>query len=132
MTATINIALQNRQVDSWAGDLDLGSLKIYSGTQPGANDAPTGVLLWSFTFSADAFAAGVAGVAQKLDTITANAVASGVAGYAVFTNAAGTRWQYFSVTATGGGGDLTLSTLIVTNGQPVTVSSLSIIQPASQ
>lgn len=131
MTATINTALQNMQVDSWATDLDLGTLKIYSGTQPGANDAPSGVLLWSFTFSADAFAAGVAGVAQKNDSITANAVASGVAGYAVFTNAGGTRWQYFSISATGGTGDLKLSTLIITSGTPVTVSSLSIIQPAS-
>lgn len=131
MSFEINTDLQNRQVDSFGVDLDLGAIEIYSGSKPSVNSAPTGVLLWSFTFGADAFAAGVVGVAQKVDTITANAVASGIAGYGRLVNTAGTRWGYFDVSTSDNTNKLKLNTLIITNGQPVTVSSLTLIQPAS-
>ena len=57
MSVTLNTSLQNLQVDSWGTDLNLGFIDIYSGSQPAANTAPTGVLLVSIALAADAYSA---------------------------------------------------------------------------
>jgi len=131
MATTINTSLQNRQADSWGGDLDLGFIDIYTGTQPAANAAPTGTLLVSLALAADAFAAAIAGVASKLGTITGTAVQTGTAGYAQMRNAGSTRWMYGSVTATSGGGQVQLNSTSIITGDNITLTSCTITQPAS-
>lgn len=131
MATTINTSLQNRQADSWGGDLDSGFLDIYDGSQPTANQAPTGNLLVSIPLQADAFGAAVAGVATMNGTPSGTAGNSGTAGYGQLRNAANTRWMYFSVTATGGGGTLQLDTVTINNSDLVTLTSATITQPAS-
>lgn len=131
MSVTINSSLQNRLVDSWGGDLDLGFIRIYTGSQPGANTAPTGTLLVSCALTADAYGASASGVATKNGTVQGTAGNTGTAGYAQQVNAGGTRWQYGSVTATGGGGNVELDTLSITTSQTVTITTSTISIPAS-
>ena len=131
MAVTINTSLQNQQADAWGTDLNSGFIDIYSGAQPAANAAPSGVLLVSCALTADAFAAAVAGVAAKNGSITGTAVASNTAGYAQMRNAANTRWMYGSVTATGGGGDVELDTVTIAVDDVVTITACTITQPAN-
>ena len=131
MAVTINTSLQNRQADSWGGDLDLGFIDIYTGSQPAANTAPTGTLLVSCALTADAYAAASGGVASKNGTIVGTAVANGTAGYAQQRNAANTRWMYGSVTTTGGGGDVELDTTSILINDVVTITASTITQHAS-
>jgi len=131
MATTLNTALRNLQVDSWGTDLNSGFIKIYTGAQPAANTAPTGTLLVTINLAADAYAAASGGSASKNGSLSGVAVATGVAGYAQQVNAGGTRWQYGSVTATGGGGDIQLDSVSITNGATVTISTSVITQDAS-
>ena len=130
MTVVINTALQNRQVDSAGDDLDSGFIDIYTGAKPGPNDAPTGTLLVSIALEADAYAAGVAGVASILGAVSGVAVANGTAGYAQQRNAANTRWMYGTVTASGGGGDVELDPVVISVGNIVSIVTSTLTQPS--
>lgn len=132
MTVALNDNLRNRQVDSVGGDLDLGFINIYTGTQPAdPNDPPTGTLLVSCALTADAYGAAVGGSATKNGTVQGTAGNTGTAGYAQQRNAGNTRWMYGSVTATGGGGDVELTTTSIVVGQTITITSSIITQPVS-
>ena len=132
MATTINTSLQNRQADSWASDLNSGALEIYTGGQPAANAAPTGTLLALLVLANPAFAASVAGVAAALGLpISSLAISSGTAGYCRLRNNAASRWMYGSVTVTGGGGALQLDSLVINISDLITLTSLTITQPAS-
>ncbi len=132
MTVALNEALQNRQADSWGSDLDLGFIDLYTGTQPAdPNDAPTGTLLVSCVLAADAYAVAAGGNALLNGTASGTAVATGTAGYAQQRNAANTRWAYGSVTETGLGGDVQLSTVLIVIDKVVAFTTSQITQPAS-
>ena len=116
-------------------------LELRSGTRPAnANAAPTGILIASGTLPADAFAAASGRVKAKQGTWTL----TGQSGAGSGTNATWYRLKLSSdtgaatntedrqdgtVTASGGGGDLTLDNVNVANGQGVTVNSFTISIP---
>lgn len=86
MALTLSTGLKNAQLNamlngSGAADFDDGKLQIWTGSPPGANEAPTGTMLWEETLPADAWAAASAGAAAKNGTWNAAAVADGTAGY---------------------------------------------------
>ncbi|MET8866521.1 hypothetical protein ABZW11_26585 [Nonomuraea sp. NPDC004580] len=139
MTVRISTAARNAAADAIAALTDGGVLRIYSGTQPATpGTAPTGDLLAEFDLSDPAFAAAVSGAAN-LDTtpaITATGADDGTAGWFRMcdaTEAAGTGLGVLdgSVTATGGGGDLTMNTVTISTGVNVTVTAGSITMPAN-
>lgn len=105
-----------------------GSLRVRTGAQPAqGDDAATGTLLATFTLAATAFGA-AADANPHADAVAAaiadaTAVATGTAGYYEVLNNAGTVQWTGSITATGGGGDLTLASTAITNGQTVSVTS---------
>lgn len=132
MAIGLNVSLQNRLVDSVGSDLDSGFIDIYDGTQPAdPADPPDGTLLVSVALDANAYDAGVAGVAEIPSSVSGTASDSGTAVYAQQRNAANTRWMYGSVTATGGGGDVELSTTTINALDTVTINTSTITQPAS-
>ena len=132
MTVGINVSLQNRQADSWGGDLDLGFIDIYDGTQPAdPDDPPAGTLLVSCALTADAYAAAVAGVASKNGTITGTAVANGTADYAQMRNAGNTRWMYAPCSLTPGAGVVSLDNLTIAINDVVSINTSTITQPAT-
>lgn len=143
MTFRISAALRNAMADLPAAHIDSGSgaghLRIYTGTQP-ANPftAPSGTLLCDITLNDPSFDAAVSGVANLDVTpaVSGTGVAAGTAGWARFltsTEAASTGLGVLdgSVTATGGGGDVTVNTTTVSVGLTVSVTSASLTMPAS-
>lgn len=143
MAVRISTAARNAAADAVAGLVDGGAgagvIRIYTGTQP-ANPAtaPSGTLLAEFTLSDPAFAAASSGSAA-LDVTPAlvdQGLAAGTAGWFRVldsTEAAGTGLGILdgSVTATGGGGDMTLNTVSISIGVDVELTSGSITMPAS-
>lgn len=132
MAVRLNTPLRNTLADALGDSFNSGVAEIRSGTQPAtAGDAATGLLLASIPLPADAFQAATSGTASKNGTWTVAASQSGTAGWVRFRNAADTVRMDGSVTATGGGGDLTIdNTSIVATGT-VTVTSFTATQPAN-
>ncbi|MFI6793662.1 hypothetical protein ACIBG4_40660 [Nonomuraea sp. NPDC050383] len=142
MAVRINTAARNASANAIAALVDGGSgagkLRIYSGSQPATPaTAPTGTLLAEFTLSDPAFAAAVAG-AVGLDTtpaLTVTGLANGAAGWFRLVDsaeAAGTGLGVLdgSVSATGGGGDLTMNTTTISTGVNVTINAGTVTMPS--
>lgn len=132
MAEKLNIAARNRQVDSIGDDLNSGTLKIYTGSQPAsADDAASGTLLVTINLPADAMAAAATGTAAKSGTWSGVAAATGTAGWFRIENSGATRRYDGAVTATGGGGEIELDSTAITSGQTVLINTFTITQPAS-
>ena len=108
-------------------------LEIRTGAPPGVANAPSGTLLVSYTLGASPWAA-AAGAARALASLplTANASAGGTAGHFRLRNAADTRRIEGSVTATGGGGDLTLDNTNIASGQQVQITGFTVTATDNQ
>lgn len=106
--------------------------QLDEGTPPGKLVFQTAgsVTVATLTFSNTAFgnADGSAIAAAAAITADTNAV-GGTATKAELRNAAGTAKILCSVTATGGGGDITLSNNVVSAGQTVSMTSLTYQAP---
>lgn len=131
MAERLNDAARNRQVDSIGDDFNNATLKIYTGTQPAAGAGATGTLLVTITLPADAMAASSAGVASKSGTWSGVAGNTGTAGWFRIESSAGSRWYDGAITATGGGGEIELTSTSITSGQTVSITSFTVTQPAS-
>lgn len=132
MAERMNTAAQNRQVDSIGDDLNSGTLKIYTGSQPASgNDAASGTLLVTINLPADAMAAAASGIAAKSGTWSGVAVTDGTAGWFRIANSGATRNYDGSVTAVAGGGDIELDDVSILTGQTVLISTFTVTQPAS-
>lgn len=111
---------RNAMVDALAALLDGGTIEFQTSA---------GTVLATLDFDSTAFAAAASG------TATANAIVSGTAivgtaAKAIFKNSGGTQILQASVTVTGGGGDLTAAAVVFTLGEVITISSLTLTQPA--
>jgi hypothetical protein len=116
-------------VDAGAG---AGTIKIYSGAIPATGDtAESGTLLATVTLADPAFGSAAAGVATGTDPASVNAVATGTAGWFRLEDSTGANVFDGDVTATGGGGTMTLSTTSLVSGSPVDITSLTVTMPAS-
>lgn len=126
MTIQLSVAVRNARADAYESTIGTGpKLQIRTGAQP-ANcaAAATGTLLAEITLPADWMAAAANGSKTKLGTWTVNGVAAGNAGHYRLVDSAGTTChEQGTVTATGGGGDLTLDNINIASGQPVTINS---------
>jgi hypothetical protein len=116
--------------------LDAGSgpatIQIRTGAQP-ANPATgaTGTLLATVTCADPAFGSASTGAATLAGTpLSATAVADGTAGWARFLDSDGNAKWDGSVTATGGGGQITLASVTVSTGLTVQITSGTFTQPA--
>ncbi len=103
-------------------------IKIFTGAQP-ANCAAanTGTELWTETLPSDWMAAASSGSKALSGTWQANAIATGTAAhFRLYASNGTTCHMQGSVTATGGGGDLTLDSTSITSGQQVTITTFTI------
>jgi len=131
-TATRN-AMCDAAVDLIDGGAGAGTIQIRSGSRPAsANDAATGTLLATVTLIDPAFGAASAGVATVANPAAVTAVATATATWfrALDSNAA-TIFDG-SVTATGGGGDLTLATTSITTGLSVDITGGTFTMPSGE
>lgn len=130
MAASITNAQASRAADAVTARCNNGSLRIYSGTPPADADAALSgnTLLAELAFGATAFAAAVDGVA------TANAIAQDASadatGTATFFRALETGGSVvvFQGLAATSGAQLTLSSVSIIAGGPVSVTALTYTQ----
>lgn len=101
-------------------------LEIRSGAAPGAENAATGTLLASITLPATPWAAAAAGSKAKSGTWSdTSADAAGTAAHYRLKNAGDTHREEGTITATGGGGDMTLDNTSIAVAQVVTITSFT-------
>ena len=143
MAVRISTAARNAMVGQVSTLIDGGSsagrLRIYTGSQPaGPGTSPSGTLLLDIALNDPSFGSASSGTitAEQSPALSGTASGTGTAGWFRLldsTEAAGTGLGVVdgSVTATGGGGDCQLSTTSLSTGLTVSVTSLTITQPAS-
>jgi hypothetical protein len=116
------------QVESVTGAT--AKLQIRSGAAP-ANcaAADSGTLLCEITLPSDWMNAAAAGVKTKLGTWAGTGAAAGTAGHFRLKNNAGsTTHMQGTVTATGGGGDMTLDNTSIAVSQAVEVTTFTLTE----
>lgn len=83
------------------------------------------------TFNATAFGAAAAGVVTAAAIVDDSDADGGVIANALLRTSGDATVATVTVTATGGGGDITISSLTIGAGDTVSISSLTMTQPAS-
>jgi hypothetical protein len=130
MAIQLATSTRNARLDAIETDTGVSAkLQIYTGSMP-ANcaAATTGTLLAEFNMASD-WAAAASGGTKALSSLplTDAANATGTAGYFRLFKTDGTTCQMQgTVTATGGGGDMTLDNTSITSGQTVNVTGFTI------
>lgn len=120
-----SVGVRNAKLDAVETTIGTSAvLKIFSGAEP-ANCAaadPSG-LLATITLPSDWMSAAAAGVKDKLGAWTAAASGTGTAAsFRIYDSGVVTCHIQGNVTATGGGGDMTLDNTNIASGQTVTVT----------
>lgn len=128
---TINYSDAVRDAKNDAVETAIGvspKLRIYTGSKP-ANAAAgrTGTLLVEIPLPSDWMANSSAGVKALTGTWpTTAATGTGTAGYySIMNNAGSTCHEQGTVTATGGGGDMTVDNTSINSGQNVTITGFT-------
>lgn len=127
MARHLTTAIRNALLNQFVSDAGSGALiRLYDSTQPAAGGAGT-TLLAQLTCSS--VLGTVSGGVLTLNAVTqdSSADASGTCTWFRISTSGGTWVMDGSVTATGGGGDLTMPTTTVTAGLPVTMSGTNTI-----
>jgi len=132
MTIQTSAGVRNGMLDALETAIGTTAvLKIFSGAQPANTGAAnSGTELWTKTLASDWMSAASSGSKSFSSTpLTANAIAGAPtnAGHYRLYASDGTTCHYQgSVTATGGGGDLTVDNVSIASGQSVSVTSWAI------
>lgn len=125
MTVQYSVAARNAILDAWETAIGTApTLEIRSGAQPAdCSAADSGTLLASIALPSDWMAAAAGGSKSMSGSwVDASADAAGTAGHYRIKQGA-TCHEQGSITATGGGGDITLNTVAVSAGVQVQVTS---------
>jgi hypothetical protein len=122
--STINNRLD--QIETDAGTAPL--FRIYSGAMPAACvTAASGTKLSDDALPSDWMGNAASGVKSKAGTWTLNGIAAGTAGYfRILDSGAAATYMQGTVTATGGGGDMTMDNAVIANTQVITVNTFAI------
>ena len=125
MAITHSTAVRNALADLVTAAINVGSADATGDLQIATSGAFTTVLA-TLLFSATAFAAAAAGVATaNAVTADSNAAATGTAANFRIRDRDNTEVLRGTVTATGGGGDIQLSSTSITAGDTVSLTSLT-------
>jgi hypothetical protein len=130
MALQYSVAVRNAQLDAFESTTGASAiLRILSGTVPATcATAQTGTLLASLSLPSDWMNAASAGSKTLLGTWQdTSADATGTAGYFRILDSTGTTCHaQGTITATGGGGDMTLDNTSIASAQTVTVTSFTL------
>jgi hypothetical protein len=122
-------ATRNRMRDAYVAAFPVSSsLVIRTGAPAGVAGAAGGSALATITLPATPLTSGTGQVTLN-GTWSVAASATGTAGHYRLTN--GTDIEEGTITATGGGGDLTLDNVSIASGQTVTISTWTRTMPAA-
>lgn len=136
MATRISDAARNAAVNGITALLDSGvsggHIEIRTGSQPATvATGATGTLLGTLTLSKPAFGSASAGTGTAAAiTGDSSADATGTAGWFRAYDLAGTGVIDGAITATGGGGDMTLDSVSIVAGGTINVTSWTITMPA--
>jgi len=136
MALSLATSARNAMCDALVDLLDAGpaagTIQIRSGTRPAnPNTTATGTLLATVTLIDPAFGSAASGVATLSDPAAVTAAASGTATWFRALDSTGAAVFDGDVTATGGGGDLTLATTSITSGLSVDITGGTVTMPVS-
>ena len=129
MALNLSVAVRNARLDTIETTISTAAkLRIFSGAKPTAcSDADPSGQLVEIALPSDWLNAAGAGAKTLLGTWSATAGAAGSAASFRIKDTAGTTCHIQgTVTATGGGGDLTLDNISIANGQTVTINTFTI------
>lgn len=130
MSLKYSTAVKNAKLDAIESTVGASAImKIRTGAAPtNVSDADSGTVLATINLPADWMAAAASGSKAKSGTWSdASADASGTAGhFRIYASDGTTQHIQGTITATGGGGDLTLDNTSIAAGQQVDVSSFSL------
>ena len=134
MAIQMSTAVRNGRLDAITTAVGNAALiEIYTGAQP-ANcaAADSGTKLATLT-GATPFAAGASSGVLTLGTITGDSAAdaTGTAAHYRLKTSGGTCVMQGTVTATGGGGDMTFTSVSFVSGEPITMTSWTITEPGA-
>lgn len=131
MAISITAAAANSMAGALATAIgSAASIEIRSGSKPATPEtAASGTLLVTVAISGSFTASG--GSITSADPASANPGASGTAGYFRLKTSGGTAILDGTVTATGGGGDMTLGSTSINTGVPVDLGVPSFTVPVS-
>lgn len=129
MAIQFSVAVRNARLDAIETTVGTSAiLKIRSGAAPAScATADSGTVLATLNLPSDWMAAASSGTKAKSGTWQdTSADATGTAGhYRLYASDGTTCHEQGTVTATGGGGDLTLDNTSIATGQTVTITSYS-------
>jgi len=130
MAIQLSVAVRNARLDAIETAIGASAImEIRSGSVPATcATANSGTVLATIALGSDWLAAASAGAKAKSGTWTdASADATGTAAhFRIFASDGTTCGLQGTVTATGGGGDLTLDNTSIASGQAVTISSFTL------
>jgi len=130
MAVKLSVAVRNARLDAIETAINITAvLKIRTGAAPAnITDADTGTVLATLTLPSDWMAAASSGSKVKAGTWQdTSADATGTAGhFRIYASDGITQHIQGSVTATGGGGDLTLDSVSITVAQQVTITAFTL------
>jgi hypothetical protein len=132
MALQFSTTYRNNMLDSFETTVSTSAkLEIFSGSAPAnCGTADSGTKLVSMTLPADYMASASGGSKALSGSWSAAAIATGTAGYFRIKDSAGTTCHMQgTVTATGGGGDMTLDNTSIATGQTVTVTTFTLTAP---
>jgi hypothetical protein len=129
MTFQYSVAIRNAKLDQVESTIGVSALlKIFSGAEP-ANCAaadPAG-LLATLTLPVDWMSNAAAGSKAKLGSWTGTGSGAGnAASFRIYDNGAAACHIQGTVTATGGGGDMTVDNVSIAVAQVITVNSFTL------
>lgn len=114
-------------IDAGAG---AGTMQIRSGTRPATPaTSATGTLLVTVTFADPAFGTSSTGSATCTDPAGVSAVATGTATWCRVFDSNAAVVMDGTVTATGGGGDVTLASTSITSGDLIDITGGQVTMP---
>ncbi len=130
MSVQLSVSVRNARLDAIETAIGTSAvLKIRTGAQPAdVATADSGTVLATLTLPSDWLAAASSGSKAKSGTWQdTSADATGTAAhFRIYASDGTTAHIQGSVTATGGGGDLTLDNTSIASGQSVTITSFSL------
>jgi hypothetical protein len=134
MAIQLSTAVRNAMLDAIETTVGTAAkIRILTGTQPATcATAESGTLLVQFTLASD-WAANAASGSKAFSAITGTAATgTGTAGYYRLVDTAGTTChEQGTITATGGGGDMTIDNTSIATGQTVNVTGWTWTEPGA-
>lgn len=130
MTIQLSVSVRNAMLDAIETAIGTAAVvKLRTGAQPAnCGAADSGTVVASFTLASDWMSAASSGSKAFASTPLTDSSADNsgtLAHYRVYASDGTTCHEQGSITATGGGGDMTVDNTVVTAGQAVNITSWS-------